>query len=118
MIRVFGWLVLLARSDAAKHAEIPVLRHEVAVVPHQIACPRPDRADRAVTKPCGGMLSRRCESSLTGNRAMVAAPDEGGWARVPATSVGRLGRGPWRGWRVCRTRRGRLEPHPDEAVIR
>jgi putative transposase len=27
MIRVFGWLVLLARSDAAKDAEILVLRH-------------------------------------------------------------------------------------------
>ena len=30
MIRVFGWLVLLARSDAVKDAEILVLRHEVA----------------------------------------------------------------------------------------
>ena len=32
MIRVFGWLVLLARSDAAKDTEILVLRHEVAVL--------------------------------------------------------------------------------------
>ena len=28
MLRVFGWLALLARSDAAKDAEILVLRHE------------------------------------------------------------------------------------------
>jgi hypothetical protein len=33
MVRVFGWLVLLARSDAAKDAEILVLRHEAPPVP-------------------------------------------------------------------------------------
>ena len=31
MVRVFGWLALLARSDAAKDAEILILRHEVAL---------------------------------------------------------------------------------------
>jgi putative transposase len=31
VLRVFGWLALIARSDRAKDAEILILRHQVAV---------------------------------------------------------------------------------------
>ena len=59
MIRVFGWLALLARSDTSKDMEILVLRHEVAVLRRQIVRPQPDWADRAMIAaltrllPCG-----------------------------------------------------------------
>ena len=48
MVRVFGWLLLLSRSQASKDAEIMVLRHEAAVLRRQVARPKPDWADRAI----------------------------------------------------------------------
>jgi putative transposase len=48
MIRVFGWLMLLGRSQCSKDTEIMVLRHEVAVLRRQVARPKLDWADRAV----------------------------------------------------------------------
>jgi putative transposase len=40
MVRVFGWLVLLGRSDASKDVEIMALRHEVMVLRRQVARPK------------------------------------------------------------------------------
>src|SRR5450759_2945986 len=56
IIRVFGWLVLLGRSQASKNAEIMVLRHEVAVLRRQVTRPKPDWADRAILAALARLL--------------------------------------------------------------
>jgi putative transposase len=67
MIRVFGWLVLLGRSQASKNAEIMVLRHEVAVLRRQVTRPTPDWADRAVLTA----LARLLPAVLRGHRLVT-----------------------------------------------
>jgi hypothetical protein len=56
MIQVFGWLVLLGRSEASKDAEIMILRHEVALLRRQVTRPKPDWADRAVLAALARLL--------------------------------------------------------------
>ena len=58
MVRLFGWVVLLARSDVSKDVEILVLRHEVAVPRRQVSGPKPDWADRAVIAAMTRLLPR------------------------------------------------------------
>jgi putative transposase len=47
-VRVLGWLVPLARNDAAKDVEILVLRHKIALLRRHVTRPEPGWADRAV----------------------------------------------------------------------
>jgi putative transposase len=58
MIRLFGWLALLARSNTSKDVEILVLRHEIAVLRRQVSRPKPDWADRAVIVALTRLLPR------------------------------------------------------------
>jgi putative transposase len=57
MVRLFGWVVLLARSDVSKDVEILVLRHEVAVLRRQVSGPKPDWAARAVIAALARLLA-------------------------------------------------------------
>ena len=66
-VRLIGWLVLLARSEASKDLEILVLRHEVSVLRRQVCRPKPDWADRAIL----AALTRGLPAWLRGHRIVT-----------------------------------------------
>ena len=68
-VRLVGWMALLARSAAAKDAELLLLRQEVAVLRRQHPAPRMDWADRAVI----AALARLLPGPLRMNRLVTPA---------------------------------------------
>ena len=88
MVRAFGWLVVLSRSQALKDAEIMTLRHEVMVLRRQVAWPKPDWADRAVL----AARARLLPAALRGSRLVPRAPSWPGiavfWCVNELTPVG------------------------------
>jgi hypothetical protein len=57
VLRIFGWLALLAGSDRAKDAEILLLRHQVAVLQRRVKTPQLPWADRAILAALARLLS-------------------------------------------------------------
>jgi putative transposase len=103
--RVLGWLVLLARTTAAKDAEIVILRHEVAVLRRQNPKPRLSWPERAVLAALIWLLPKPLQTwrlvtpatVLTWHRRLVAGrwtyPHRSGRPRVDdglADLIGRL----------------------------
>jgi len=86
MIRVFGWLALLGRSQASRDAEVMVLRREATALRRQVTRPKLDRADRAIVAALAPQLPAvlRCHRRVTpGTLLTLRVP------RIPSTQVDR-----------------------------
>ena len=131
MIRVFGWLVLLSRSQASKDAEIIVLRREIAVLRRQVARPQPDWADRVILSALARLLPAALRvhrlatpgTLLTWHRRLIARkwtyPNQPGTSREIRELVLRLAReNPAWGYRRVHGELSRLGRRISETTVR
>jgi hypothetical protein len=88
MIKLFGRLAPLARSDAAKDAEILVLRHEVAVLRRQVARPKPVIPGRSPTTSATSVSRSSSAAAANLGQARRTTPKRLGPYCPPQTPAG------------------------------
>jgi hypothetical protein len=74
--RIVGWLVLLARSNAARDAELLVLRQEVAVLPRKSTTPPGlgGPGGRGRVDPSAAEATQEPSPGYTGDGPTLASP--------------------------------------------